>query len=97
MGTKKNLIKTGKCIWCGKSVPDVTFTARPHILPQKLGGEEIGTDVCDDCNHYFGKATKGISAVDVAFKEIFNAFRTFVCIRTETLSPDSTMKSPFIF
>jgi hypothetical protein len=77
MGTKNNLIKTGKCIWCGKSVPDVTFTARPHILPQKLGGEEIGTDVCDDCNHYFGKATKGIPAVDVAFKEIFNAFRTF--------------------
>lgn len=74
---KKNHIKTGNCIWCGKSFPEVSFVDRPHIVPQKLGGNEIGKDVCDECNHYFGTATKGVPSVDMAFKEIFNAFRVF--------------------
>lgn len=47
------------------------------MLPRRLGGKEIGVDVCDECNHYFGTAQKGKPAIDVAFKEIFNAFRTF--------------------
>lgn len=72
-----DFVNTGKCIWCGKSVPDVTFGTRPHIVPQKLGGNEIGMDVCDDCNHYFGTAQKGVPSVDMAFKEIFNAFKQF--------------------
>ena len=70
-------MNTGKCIWCGKSAPDETFYTEPHILPHSLGGDEIGVDVCDDCNHFFGKATRGVPSIDLAFKEIFGAFKTF--------------------
>ena len=73
----KKFVNTGKCIWCGRTEPVVTFLEEPHVLPRRLGGKEIGVDVCDECNHYFGTAQKGKPAIDVAFKEIFNAFRTF--------------------
>lgn len=74
---KSKYIHIGKCIWCGKSFPDVNFNTEPHIIPHSLGGTEIGYDVCDDCNHYFGTATKGVPSIDLSFKEIFNAFKTF--------------------
>ena len=75
---KKNYTKTGKRIWCGRTTSeDATFTDEAHVLPRRLGGREIGVDVCDDCNHYFGTAQRGVPAVDVVFKEIFNAFRIF--------------------
>lgn len=72
-------IKTGRCIWCGRTEADgATFYTRPHIVPHGLGGDEIGVDVCDDCNHYFGKAPKaGTPSIDLAFKEIYNAFIKF--------------------
>ena len=63
-------VNTGKCIWCGRAEPEVTFLTEPHVLPRRLGGKEIGFDVCDECNHYFGTAQKGRPAIDVAFKEI---------------------------
>ncbi|WP_018462353.1 HNH endonuclease [Segatella paludivivens] len=67
-------IKTGKCIWCGMGTPEVTFDNQPHIVPRKLGGREIGFDICDECNHAFGAAKQGKPAVDLAFKEVFQAF-----------------------
>ena len=70
-------VKIGKCIWCGKEMPEVRFTAAPHIVPHNLGSDDIGFDVCNGCNHYFGKASKGIPSCDLAFKEIFNAFWIF--------------------
>lgn len=70
-------INTGKCIWCGRTTEEVRFTSDAHILPHSLGGTEIGTDVCDDCNLYFGTATRGVPNVNLAFKEIFGAFKTF--------------------
>lgn len=76
-------ITTGKCIWCGKESPEISFNTEPHILPHSLGGNEIGTDVCDECNHYFGTATKGVPNIDLAFKEIFGAFKTFGNNRNE--------------
>ena len=75
---KESLINTGKCIWCGRTKAEgATFLDEAHVLPRRLGGKEIGVDVCDGCNHYFGTAPRGIPAVDVVFKEIFNAFRIF--------------------
>lgn len=68
---------TGKCIWCGKSFPDVNFETEAHIIPRSLGGVEIGFDVCDDCNHEFGTAKKAVPSIDLCFKEIFNAFKIF--------------------
>lgn len=77
MAKKRIYTKTGCCIWCGRIFPDVSFTTIPHILPQSLGGEEIGVDICDDCNHYFGTAQPGKPNIDLVFKEIFNAYRFF--------------------
>lgn len=33
---------TGRCIWCGKAEPDVTFKNKPHIVPDSVGGTELG-------------------------------------------------------
>ncbi|MGL4852632.1 MAG: HNH endonuclease [Phocaeicola sp.] len=74
---KQKYSKTGKCIWCGLEEPEVHFNTEPHIIPSSLGGKEIGFDICDDCNHFFGKATQGSPSVNLAFKEVFNAFRIF--------------------
>lgn len=68
---------TGKCIWCGKTEPIVTFDTAPHIIPKSLSACEIGFDVCDECNHYFGTATQGMPSCDLCFKEIFNSFWIF--------------------
>ncbi len=38
-----------------------------------MGADEIGFDVCDDCNHFFGTATPQAPNIDLVFKEIFNA------------------------
>lgn len=73
---KKQYIKTGTCIWCGKKKPEVTFYTRPHIIPQSLGGTDIGFDVCDKCNHYFGK-TSTLPSCDLTIKEVFRAFTVF--------------------
>lgn len=70
-------MNTGQCIWCRRKFPEVTFNSAPHILPKALGGLDIGCDVCDECNHYFGTATKGKPNIDLTFKEIFGAFRFF--------------------
>ena len=83
-----NYVKTGKCIWCGKKEPEVTFKNKPHILPQSLSGNEIGFDICDDCNAFFGKATSGKPSLDCVFKEIFNAYRFF----SQNLNPESYKK-----
>lgn len=74
---KSQYIKTGKCIWCGKEIPDTSFYHAPHVVPQKLGGKEICFDVCDECNSYFGKSTTCRTAMDIVFKEIFNAYMVF--------------------
>lgn len=80
---KKTYTNTGVCIWCGKKSPEVSFYDKPHILPQSLGGEEIGLDICDDCNHYFGTAIQGKPSIDMVFKEIFNSYRFFCDNLTE--------------
>lgn len=51
----REYIKTGKCIWCGRTKEDgASFNHVPHILPKALGGQETCTDVCNDCNSFFG-------------------------------------------
>ena len=59
----KQYKETAKCIWCGQMEPKVSFATAPHILPRRLGGTEIGFDVCDECNHYFGTAPFGHSCI----------------------------------
>ena len=69
----KQYIHTGECIWCKNKYPTVTFYTAPHIIPHSLGANEIGVDVCDDCNHFFGTASKGTPNTNLVFKEVFNA------------------------
>lgn len=82
---KKEYTKTGKCIWCGKSYPDVTFLKQPHIVPRNMGGSCIGFDICDECNDYFGTPTKAMLSTNLVFKEAFNTIRFF----SKTLTPHS--------
>lgn len=72
-------ISTGKCIWCGRTINEgVSFHNIPHVFPHALGGNDTCTDVCDDCNHYFGTTKRqGVPAIDLTFKEIFSAYRFF--------------------
>lgn len=91
---KKIYSNVGTCIWCGKSAPEVKFKTAPHIVPESLGGSEIGFDVCDECNHYFGRSEgRGVPSVDLAFKEIFNCFKVFC----GNMSPNSYKKLKSIF
>jgi len=72
---RKEYIHTGKCIWCKREKSLTSFYTAPHIVPKSLGGSEIGVDVCDDCNNFFGKCTQENKTIshDLAFKEVFNA------------------------
>lgn len=74
---KQKYIHDGKCIWCGREEPAVTFESKPHILPKALGGDEICVDVCDECNHYFGTAEKYLPNIDLVVREILEAYRLF--------------------
>lgn len=76
--THKNYIRTGQCIWCAKKYPSTKFNTKPHIIPNSLGADEIGVDVCDECNHEFG-TTHIINkpCVDLCVKEIFQAYKIF--------------------
>ena len=69
----KQYIHTGQCIWCKRKKPDVTFYTAPHITTHSLGANEIGVDICDDCNHFFGTALKGMPNTNLVFKEVFQA------------------------
>jgi len=71
-------IKTGFCIWCKKSTPDVSFKTEPHSIPSSLGSDTIGFDICDDCNHFFGTVDNTVKphlSIEVCFKEIFGMIR----------------------
>ena len=66
-------INVGTCIFCKRQEPEVTFRTRPHTIPQKMGGKNIGVDVCDECNHYFGTADKTLHlalTIEVCVKEV---------------------------
>lgn len=90
---KKQFIKIGTCIWCQQKNPEVHFSHEPHIIPESLGGKEIGFDVCDKCNAYFGTARKDEPNTNLIFKEIFGAIRAFS--RTSTPETYKTLPSSY--
>ena len=85
---KKKYIQTGKCIWCGKTEEEgASFVSRPHVIPLRLGGNQIGIDICDECNHYFGTCTKNERvSVDMAIKEVLQLSKL-------SLSSSGTLKN----
>ncbi len=75
---RKEFIRHGKCIWCCKEKPEVTFYNIPHTISRQLGSTNIGVDICDACNISLGTReynSKYPMSVEVAFKEIFNVSR----------------------
>jgi len=78
---KTQYIEKGTCIWCLKSKPKVTFYRKPHTITKSLGAKNIGFDICDSCNEYFGKVDKNLKfpiQIELAFKEIMNVIRLFL-------------------
>lgn len=82
---KKEYIKIGKCIWCGRTKAEgATFFKIPHILPRALGGTETCLDVCDECNDYFGSDRNkyGISQ-DEAVKGILQVAQHYLSLNPQ--------------
>ncbi|MBH2025109.1 MAG: hypothetical protein I8H78_11955, partial [Flavobacteriales bacterium] len=75
---KIEYIKKGQCIWCLKSKPEVKFYTKPHTIPKTLNSENIGFDICDSCNHFFGTdESNGVVSysIDKITKEFFNVHK----------------------
>ena len=94
---KKEYIHTGECIWCKNSKPEVTFYTAPHIVPHALGAMEIGVDVCDECNHFFGSSYKGLPNIDLVFKEIFYASQQSLIYDSSPQNKKTKYKSAYFF
>ena len=83
---RKEYIRKGKCIFCGKASPEVTFFEKPHTTPHSLGSDRIGFDICDSCNHFFGEPDKSMYpriAVETSVKEIFGVIRFMLHLERE--------------
>jgi len=63
------------CIWCRKRSPEVSFSKLAHTIPISLGGNEICSNVCDSCNHFFGSPKPNLPAIETVVKEAFNITR----------------------
>ena len=97
---KKEYIKKGKCIFCGKTSPDVTFFNRPHTTPHSLGSDRIGFDICDCCNHFFGEPDKTMHpriAEETSVKEIFGVIRFMLNLEREGHEEDQLKSRYFNF
>lgn len=64
-----------KCIWCSKTEEKAEFKKIAHTIPQTLGGKQICTNVCDECNLYFGSYINKIPPIETVIKETFNISR----------------------
>lgn len=95
--SRKEYIRKGKCIWCLKSRPEVNFFDKPHTIPQSLNSTNIGFDICDSCNRFFGSDnnTERVSySIDKIFKEFFNVHK-FLLTTDKDSNSWKTFKSQF--
>lgn len=74
--------RLGTCIFCGRDESTgATFKEKPHTFPRAAGGDRIGFDVCDECNHFFGQPDNSATphiGVELACKEVFGAQRALL-------------------
>lgn len=62
---------SGKCRFCGRSKPDVTFDKVAHAIPHFIGNRTLkSTYECDECNGMF-------SAMESNFSQFMSFFHTF--------------------
>ena len=95
--TKAEYVKKGKCIWCLKVKPEVEFYTKPHTIPKTLNPNNIGFDICDSCNNYFGsddKLSKVTFAIDKVLKEFFNVHK-FLLINKKDSNSWKNFRSQF--
>ena len=64
-----------KCIWCSKTEEKTTFKKLAHTIPQTLGGKKTCSNVCDECNLYFGSHHNQLPPIETVIKETFNISR----------------------
>ena len=86
-------INKGVCIFCKKDKTQTTFKERAHTVPKSLGGQNIGKDVCDECNHYFGEPDKSMYprlSIEVCVKEILGLSQILLQEK-----PDRRLKSKY--
>ena len=97
---RKEYIKKGTCIFCGKSKPEVSFYEKPHTTPHSLGSDRIGFDICDSCNHFFGEPDQSMFpriAVETSVKEIFGLIRFMLNLEREGHEKDELKSAYFNF
>ena len=97
---RKEYIKKGICIFCGKRAPETSFFEKPHTTPHSLGSDRIGFDVCDNCNHFFGQPDKSMYprlAVETCVKEIFGVIRFMLNLEREGHETDQLKSIYFNF
>ncbi|MGV8946898.1 MAG: hypothetical protein ACOH1N_10755 [Lutibacter sp.] len=93
----KEYIRKGKCIWCLNVKPDVEFYTKPHTIPKKLNSHNIGFDICDSCNKFFGsdnKLDKVTYSIDKVLKEFFNVHK-FLLTNSKDSNSWKNFKSQF--
>ena len=76
-------IAKGQCIFCKRTKEDTaTFKEKAHTIPESLGSSNIGVDICDDCNHYFGQPDptiyRPVLGVELAVKEVLGVQRALL-------------------
>ncbi|MEO7087769.1 MAG: HNH endonuclease [Bacteroidia bacterium] len=64
-----------QCIWCLSTEEKVTFKKKAHTIPQTLGGTKICSNVCDECNLFFGSHSNKLPPIETVIKETFNISR----------------------
>lgn len=86
-----------KCLWCLKSVPEVSFYKKAHTIPLSLGGINYNNNVCDTCNEYFGdrKYHNKIYSIEEALKETFNITRQRLLMTNKQKRKTGRFKSRF--
>ncbi len=70
---KQGLTEVGTCIFCLRDRTQTHFNERAHTVSKSLGGINIGKDICDECNHYFGEPDKLVRpnlCIEVCVKEV---------------------------
>jgi len=62
---------TGKCRFCGKTEPDITFNKVAHAIPHFIGNRTLkSTYECDECNEKF-------STMESNFSQYMSLYHTF--------------------
>ncbi len=72
------MIREFRCIWCSRTKRSTSFNSKAHTFPRSLGGQNICDEVCDECNHHFGKPSLLEPSIEIVLKEVLNFSRYYL-------------------